>query len=84
MPGRLPGWTRKDIGQLSKDFLRVEMLIVLYILEVLTHNNMPGSLRLVNRYQFLHWAISVSRYPGERLRSLVFYESLIKESLGEK
>ena len=35
MQGPLPGWTRKDIEQLPKLFLRlrVEMLNVLYILE---------------------------------------------------
>ena len=47
MPGLLPGWTRKDIEQLPKFFLRlrVEMLNVLYILEALRHNDiMPGLL----------------------------------------
>ena len=39
-------WTRKDIEQLPNFFLRlwVEMLNVLYILEALRHNNMPGLL----------------------------------------
>ena len=41
-PGLLPGWTRKDIEQLTHLFyLRVEMLNVLYVVEALRHDYMP-------------------------------------------
>ena len=44
-PGLLPGWTRKDIEQLTYFlYLRVEMLNVLYVVEAFRHDYMPGLL----------------------------------------
>ena len=48
MEGLLSGWTRKDLEQLPNFFfqLRIEMLNVLYILQLLTHNNIMAGLLL--------------------------------------